>query len=95
MSMTDVPSYFATATGLNVTTAQLFLSLMIIIGPLFAYLILSHPKSSNGVSLILVFIAECLTVGLGWLPFWILIMTIFIVMLSVAMFGTDAIVGSG
>ena len=43
--------------------------------------------------LIMVFIGECIVLGLGWLPFWILIMTIAVTVLAIAMVGSKAIGG--
>jgi len=87
MSLTEIPSYFSDFTGINETTAQLILSIIIIVAILFPYLVLAHKKPSTTISLILVFLGECVVLGLGWMPFWIMIMTICVTALSIAWLG--------
>ncbi len=93
MSLEDVPSYFATATGINETTAQLILSIVIICGVLFPYLYLARNNPSPMISLILVFIGEALTLGLGWSPFWLMIMFMVLTASGVALLGAKGTVG--
>ena len=87
MGLEDIPSYFADATGINETTAQLILSLIVIFAILLPTMILSRGKNAVTIWLIAVFLGECIVLGLGWLPFWILIMTIAVTVLSIAWFG--------
>jgi len=87
MSLEDIPSYFADAVGINVTTAESILSIIIIIAILFPYLVLARKNPSPTISLILVFLGECVILGLGWMPFWIMIMTICATALSIAWLG--------
>ena len=87
MSLEDIPSYFADAVGINITTAASILSIIVIIAILFPYLVLAHKKPSTTISLILVFLGECVVLGLGWMPFWIMIMTISVTALSIAWLG--------
>lgn len=87
MSMTDVPSYFANMTGLNETTAQIILSLVVIFIILLPYLVASKGKPDMTISFVLLFVGLAISVGLGWSPFWLIIMVIAIVALGWAYLG--------
>ena len=93
--MTDIPDYFATLTGINETTAQLILSLVIICICLFPYLILAHKNPSPLISLIMVFIGESISLGLGWSPFWVMIMFMVLTGGSIAVLGAKSVTGGG
>lgn len=93
MSMTEVPSYFADMTGLNETTAQIILSLVIICMILFPYLVASKGKPDTTISFILIFVALAISTGLGWSPFWLILICITIIALGWAMFGAKATTG--
>lgn len=95
MSLEDIPSYFADITGMNETTAQLILSIAIICLLLFPYLILANKNPSPMISLILVFIGEAITLGLGWSPFWLMIMFMVLTAAGVAVLGAKGVVGGG
>jgi hypothetical protein len=93
--MTDIPSYFADITGMNETTAQLLLSIFIIFLLLLPYVILTRGNPNPIISLMLVFIGLSIALGLGWAPFWIMIMTIVVLVAGVAMLGTKGVTGGG
>jgi len=93
MSLEDIPSYFAGATGINETTAQLILSLVVICFILFPYLILSKGNPNPIITLILLFMGEAVSLGLGWSPFWIMIMFLVITGAGVAYLGAKAVTG--
>jgi hypothetical protein len=87
LSLEDVPSYFAIYTGINETTAQLLLSLVVIFAILVPVMILSRGKNAPMIWLIFTFLGECVVLGLGWLPFWVMIMTIAVTALAIAFLG--------
>jgi len=95
MSLTDIPSYFSDFTGINEGTAQVILSIIVIFAILLPTMILARGKNATTVYLIMTLLSECLLVGLGWMPFWILIATICMMALAVAVLGGGAIVGRG
>ena len=95
MDITDIPSYFADLTGMNETTAQLILSIFIIFLLLLPYVILTKGQPNPIVSLMLVFIGLSIALGLGWAPFWIMIMMIVILVAGVAYLGTRGVTGGG
>ena len=92
-SLEDVPEAFGNFIGVNETTAQLILSIIIILALLLPSMILARGKNAVTVWLIMVFFGELIVLGLGWLPFWVLIMTISVTALSIALIGSNAIGG--
>jgi hypothetical protein len=87
LSLEDVPSYFAIYTGINETTAQLLLSLVVIFAILVPVMILARGKNAVTIWLIFTFLGECVVLGLGWLPFWVMIMTIAVTALAIGFLG--------
>ena len=94
MSLEDWPEALGTFFGINETTAALILSLSVIFAIVLPVMLLTM-KQDNAVTiwLIFTFIGECVVLGLGWLPLWIMIMTIVITAIPIAMFGSRAIGG--
>ena len=93
MSFEDVPSAFADYLGINEITGQLFLSLVVIFTLLLPTMYLAKGKNALSIWLIVTFLGECIVLGLGWLPFWIMIMTIAMTALAIAIIGAKAIGG--
>jgi len=92
-SITEVPSYFATATGINETTAQLILSVFVIFMILLPYVILTKGRPQPMISLLLLFLGEAITLGLGWSPFWIMLMFLALTAAGVAIVGAKGVTG--
>jgi len=95
MSITDIPAYFSEIMGMNETTAQLILSIFIVFLLLLPYIILTRGNPNPIVSLMLVFIGLSIALGLGWAPFWIMIMMLVILVAGVAFVGTKGATGGG
>jgi len=93
MSLEDVPSAFADYFGINETTGQLMLSLVVIFTLLLPTMYLAKGKNAVTIWLIAVFLGECVVLGLGWLPFWIMIMTIAVTVLGMSITVSKAIGG--
>ena len=89
----EIPDWLATAWGINLTTAQVIISIIVIFAILLPTMYLSRGKNATMIYLMMALLAECLLVGLGWMPFWILIATVAIMSLGVAVVGTGAITG--
>jgi len=94
MSLEDIPAYLAEFAGINLTTAQLILSVGVIFTLLLPTMSLTRGKNAPTIWLIMVFLGECIVLGLGWLPFWIMIMTICVTVLAIAVFSSNAMIGS-
>jgi len=93
LSLEDIPQTFADAVGINLTTAQVILSITVIFTLLLPTMLLARGKNATTIYLIMLFLAECLLVGLGWMPFWILIATVAMMALAIAAIGTQAVIG--
>lgn len=93
MSLEDIPSYFATATGMNEATAQMILTVFIIVILLFPYLILTKGEPDALVSLIFVFLGLTISLGFGWAPFWVMIMIIALTASGIAFLGARVVTG--
>ena len=92
-SLESIPAWFADAMDINLATAQTLLSIVIILAVLLPTMYLSRGRSSTTIILVMFFLAECLLVGIGWMPFWILIATIAMMALAIASLGTKAVTG--
>jgi hypothetical protein len=95
MSLEDIPAQFADYLGINETTAQLLLSLVIIFTLLLPTMYLAKGKNAVTIWLIITFLGECVVLGLGWMPLWIMIMTIVVTIFGMAMSVSGAIAGDG
>ena len=95
MSLEDIPSAFADFVGINEGTAQVILSVVVIFTLLLPVMLLSKGKNTTTLTLIMLFLAECLCVGLGWLSFWILIGTVAMMAIAIAALGTGVVLGDG
>ncbi len=95
MSLEDIPAVFADAVGINLLSAQVILSIVVIFALLLPTMILAKGKNAMTIYLLVFVLTECLLVGLGWLNFWILIMTVVVIALGLAKLGTDLVVGGG
>ena len=93
MSLEDIPSAFADAVGINEGTAQVILSIVVIFTLLLPTMVLARGKNATTIYLIMLLLAECLLVGLGWMPFWILIATVAMMAVAIAMFGAKVVTG--
>lgn len=93
MGLEDIPADFAGYFGINETAAQLILSIAVICMILFPTMILARGKNAPTVWLIMIFLGECLVLALGWMPFWIMIMTVAVTTLAIAVLSSDAITG--
>lgn len=93
MSLEDIPSAFADAVGINEGTAQVILSIVVIFSLLLPTMVLARGKNATMIYLIIILLAECLLVGLGWMPFWILIATVAMMAVAIAMLGAKVVTG--
>lgn len=95
ITLEDIPADFADYLNITEASAQVLLSIVVILAILLPVMLLSHKRSGFTLELITIFLTECLLVGIGWLPFWLLIMTVCIIAIGVAGLGRDLIFGSG
>ena len=93
MSLEDIPSALADFYGINEGTAQILLSIVVIFALLLPTMVLSRGKNATTIYLIMLLLAECLLVGLGWMPFWVLIATGAMMAVAIALLGTKVVTG--
>ena len=89
----EIPDWLADAWGINLTTAQVIISIIVIFAILLPTMYLARGQNATTIYLIMFVLAECLLVGLGWMPFWILIATVGAMAIAIAVIGSDAITG--
>lgn len=93
MQVESIPADLADIWGITEASAQVILSIVVIFAVLLPVMYLSKGRNTVLLLLIVTFLSECLLVGLGWLPFWILIATVALMALGVATIGTSIIFG--
>ncbi len=93
MSLEDIPAVFAEAVGINEGTAQMILSVAVIAAILLPTMLLARGKNATMIYLIMLLFAELIVVGLGWMPFWVLIATVAMMALAIALLGAQAVTG--
>lgn len=95
MSLEDIPAAFAEAVGITEATAQVILSITVIFALLLPTMLLARGRNATTIYLVMILLAECLLVGLGWMPFWILIATVGMIAMAIAFLGTRVVTGEG
>lgn len=93
MSLEDIPAVFAEAVGINEGTAQMILSLTIVFAILLPTMLLARGKNATTIYLIMLLFGELICVGLGWMPFWVLIATAGMMAIAISLLGTGAVTG--
>lgn len=92
LSLEDIPSQIATALDINLGSAQVLISISVFFMVVIPVMIVAKDKYPLPVfiAMELVLLFE---VGVGWLPFWVLVFNIFVVVAAVAYFGRKLITG--
>ncbi len=96
MSLEDIPSGFGTYFGITEASAQMILSIVVIFMILLPVIYLGrNTKGAITIYIMTFLLAEALLIGIGWLPYWIMIATVCMMAIAVAMIGSVAITGDG
>ncbi len=93
--MESIPADLADALGINEVTAHVILSIIVIFSILLPIMYLSRDKNAVTLYLITFLLIECLLVGIGWMPFWILIATVAMMAIAIAFLGAKVVTGDG
>ena len=88
----SVPTWFSDAMGITLASAQVILSVAVIFMVLLPVMYLSKGKS-NIMLIFMFFLTESFLVGIGWLPFWLLVATVTLMALAVASLGRNVVTG--
>ncbi len=93
-SLEDIPTWFSDTLDITLEAAQVILSIAVILSVLLPTMYLSRgSKSSTFPVVVMFFLVESMLVGIGWLPFWILIATVAVLALALASLGTKVVTG--
>ena len=92
VSLEDIPAALADLWGITLASAQVLLSIVVILAVLLPVMYLSK-GSSEMIIIIMTFITITLLVGIGWLPFWILIAIVSVMAIAWAFLGSKVVVG--
>jgi len=93
MSLEDIPTYFSDWMSISLEAAQVILSIVVIAAVLFPTMYLSCGRKSVLIEIVMLFMCEAFLVGIGWLPFWLLIATVVVMAMAIASFGTELVTG--
>ncbi len=92
-SLEDIPTWFSDTMNISLEAAQMILSVAVILAILLPTMYLARGTRAITVELVMLFIGEVLLVGIGWLPFWVLIATLAVLALAIASLGTKVVTG--
>jgi len=93
MSLESIPTYFSDFLDVTLEAAQVILSVVVILAVLLPTMYLSRGSQSVTIEIVMLVLTESFLVGIGWLPFWLLIATVAVMALAVASIGTKAVTG--
>ena len=89
----DVPTWLSDTWEINLESAQVLLSIVVILAILLPIMYLARGTRALSIEIIMLFLTECLLVGIGWLPFWVLIATVAVMAIAVSLLGTRVVTG--
>lgn len=92
-SIEDIPTWFSDFFGISLEAAQVILSIVVILAILLPTFYLARGTRAVLIEVVLLFLTETVLVGIGWLPFWVLIGTVAIMAMAIALLGTKIITG--
>ena len=92
MSLESIPTWFSDTLDITLASAQVILSIAVILAVLLPTMYLSRGKQTVPI-LVMLFLTEGLLVGITWLPFWVLIATVAVFALAIASLGTKVVTG--
>ena len=93
MSLESIPTYFSDFMDISLEAGQAILSIFVIMAVLLPTMYLSRGNKSSLIEIVMVVLTESFLVGIGWLPFWLLIATVAVLAFGVAALGTKTVTG--
>lgn len=87
-SIASVPTWFSDTWGISLEAAQVILSIVAILMVLLPVLYLTKGKGLT-IPAVMFILVEFFLIGIGWMPFWIAIVTITVIALGVARIGAN------
>ena len=92
-SFEDIPTWLSDYLGTTLETAQVLLCIVVIVSVILPTMYLSRGNKSTIIEIVILFLTEVFLVGVGWMPFWVLIATVAVMAIAVAFLGTNVITG--
>ena len=92
MSLEDIPTYFSDYMDISLEAGQAILSIIVILAVLLPVLYLSKDKGIT-IPAVMFVLTEAFLVGIGWIPAWLMIVTVVIVALAFARFTSVSVTG--
>jgi len=93
MQLESVPTWLSDYWGISLEAAQAMLSIAVILAVLLPVMYFARGERAVTIEIVMLFLAESLLVGIGWLPFWIMIATVAVMAVAIALLGTRTVVG--
>ena len=93
MSLESIPTYFSDFMDISLEAGQALLSIFVILAVLLPTMYLSRGNKSTIIEIVMLVLTESFLVGIGWLPFWLLIATVAVLCFGIAALGTSAVTG--
>lgn len=93
MQIEDIPEMFGDFFDISTEASQVFLSIVVILAVLLPVMLMSRGSKSVTIEAVVLFLTMCFLIGIGWLPFWILIMAVLIIAIFWAGIGADMVSG--
>ncbi len=91
MSLESIPTYLSDFLDISLEAGQVLLSIVVILAVILPTMYLS--KGNRTAEILMFFLAEAFLVGIGWIPFWILIATVAMMGFAIATLGTKGVLG--
>lgn len=93
MQVESLPTWLSDAWGITLESAEVILSITILLAVLLPLSYFVKGRSATPVMLIMLFLTESLLVGIGWLPFWLMIATVAVMAVAISLFGAKMVTG--
>jgi hypothetical protein len=92
-SIEDIPTWFSDYMDISLEAAQVILSIIVILAVLLPTMYLARGTRAILIEIVMLFLTESFLVGVGWLPYWVLIATVAIMAMAIATLGTKVVTG--
>ncbi|MHC4544164.1 MAG: hypothetical protein ACYTDW_06140 [Planctomycetota bacterium] len=92
-SLEDIPTWFSDWMEISLEAAQVILSVVVILAVLLPVFYLARGRRGIMIEIVLLVLTESFLVGIGWLPFWLLIATVAVMAMAIASLGTKVVTG--
>lgn len=92
-SLESVPTWFSDYFDISLEAGQSVLSLIVILSVLLPIMYFNRERQGFTIEIIMILLLEAFLVGIGWLPFWLLITTVAVLSIAVAKVMSEVVSG--